>query len=78
MASTLQELAGHVTPFTARVEGEAKANLAVAHQAELNALRAEYEEKLRALEQGVAAQTHEQITQRLMGIAGYNGGGQSS
>jgi pyruvate-ferredoxin/flavodoxin oxidoreductase len=75
---TLQELAGHVTPFTARVEAEAKANLATAHQAALDALRAEYEEKLRALEQGMAAQTHEQITQRLMGIAGYNDGNPSS
>ncbi|MEN8170824.1 MAG: 4Fe-4S binding protein [Pseudomonadota bacterium] len=71
---TLQELAGHVTPFTIRVEEEAKANLAASHQAELDALRAEYEEKLRALEQGMAAQTHEQITQRLMGIAGYSSG----
>jgi pyruvate-ferredoxin/flavodoxin oxidoreductase len=69
---TLQELAGHVTPFTDRVESEAKANLAAAHQADLDALRAEYEEKLRALEQGIAAQTHEQITHRLMEIAGYN------
>ena len=68
---TLQELAGHVTPFTARVEAEAKASLADAHQAELDALRAEYEEKLRALEQGVAARTHEQITARLVELAGY-------
>ncbi len=68
---TLQELAGHVTPFTARVEAEAKANLASAHQAELDALRAEYEAKLRALEEGMAARTHEQITQRLVDLAGY-------
>jgi pyruvate-ferredoxin/flavodoxin oxidoreductase len=71
---TLQELAGLVTPFTARVEAEAKANLSAAHQAELAAMRAEYEEKLLALEEGMTARTHEQITQRLMGIAGYTNG----
>jgi pyruvate-ferredoxin/flavodoxin oxidoreductase len=71
---TLQELAGLVTPFTARVEAEAKANLAASHQAELDALRAEYEEKLRALEVGMTAQTHEQITARLVELAGYTGG----
>lgn len=71
---TLQELAGLVTPFTARVEAEAKVNLATAHQEELAALRAEYEKKLHALEEGMTARTHEQITQRLMGIAGYTSG----
>ncbi len=70
---TLQELGGLVTPFTSRVEAEAKAELAAAHEAEIAALRAEYEEKLRALEEGMNARTHEQITQRLMSIAGYTG-----
>jgi pyruvate-ferredoxin/flavodoxin oxidoreductase len=69
---TLQELAGLVTPFTARVEAEARANLAASHQAEIDALHAEYEAKLRALEEGMAARTHEQITQRLVELAGYN------
>ncbi|MDH5785392.1 MAG: 4Fe-4S binding protein [Chromatiales bacterium] len=70
---TLQELAGIVTPFTARVEAQAKADLVAAHQAELEALRAEYEAKLRALEEGMAARTHEQITARLVELAGYRG-----
>jgi pyruvate-ferredoxin/flavodoxin oxidoreductase len=68
---TLQELGGLVTPFTARVEAEAKTNLAAAHQAELDALRQEYEEKLRALEQGMHSEMHQQITHRLMELAGY-------
>ncbi|MCW8841625.1 MAG: 4Fe-4S binding protein [Gammaproteobacteria bacterium] len=68
---TLQELAGLVTPFTARVEAEAKQNLAATHQAELDALRGEYEEKLRTLEEQMHGQMHEQITQRLMELAGY-------
>jgi len=68
---TLQEIGGLVTPFTARVEAEAKANLAAAHQAELDALRAEYEEKLRALEEGMSSEMHRQITHRLMELAGY-------
>ncbi|MCW8918843.1 MAG: 4Fe-4S binding protein [Gammaproteobacteria bacterium] len=71
---TLQELAGLVTPFTARVKAEAKANLAAAHQAELDALRAGYEEQLRELEAGMAASTHEQITARLVELAGYKSG----
>lgn len=69
---TLQELAGLVTPFTARVEQEARENLAAAHQTELDALKREYEAKLRALEEGMQGQVHDQITQRLMDLAGYN------
>ncbi|MFO7593599.1 MAG: 4Fe-4S binding protein [Pseudomonadota bacterium] len=68
---TLQEIGGLVTPFTARVEAEAKADLAAAHQAELDALRQEYEEKLRALEEGMQGEMHQQITHRLMELAGY-------
>lgn len=70
---TLQEIGGLVTPFTARVEAEAKANLAAAHQAELDTLRQEYEEKLRALEEGMQGEMHQQITNRLMELAGYDG-----
>ena len=68
---TLQELAGLVTPFTARVEQEARESLATTHQAELDALTHEYEEKLRALEEGMQGQMHDQITRRLMDLAGY-------
>lgn len=68
---TLQELAGLVTPFTSQVEATAQQNLATAHQAELDALRREYEEKLRALEAGMQGEMHEQITRRLMNLAGY-------
>lgn len=69
---TLQEIGGLVTPFTTRVEAEAKANLAAAHQAELDALRKEYEEKLRALEEGMQGEMHQQITHRLMELTGYD------
>lgn len=70
---TLQEIAGLVTPFTARVEAEAEEKLAAAHQAELDALRSEYEEKLRALEESMHSEMHQQITHRLMELAGYDG-----
>jgi pyruvate-ferredoxin/flavodoxin oxidoreductase len=43
---TLQELAGVVTPFTGAVRAQVESELAVAHRAELDALRAEYESKL--------------------------------
>ncbi len=69
---TLQELAGLVTPFTTRIEQEAKESLAFAHQTELDALKKEYKEKLRALEEGMQGQMHDQITRRLMDLAGYN------
>jgi len=69
---TLQEVGGLVTPFTSRVEAETKANLAAAHQAELDALRKEYEEKLRALEESMQGEMHQQITHRLMELAGYD------
>ncbi len=73
MWRTLQELAGMVTPFTTRVEQEARESLAAAHQADLDALKRDYEEKLRVLEEGMQGQMHERITRRLMDLAGYNG-----
>ena len=58
---TLQELAGVVTPFTERVRERLAAEMAAAHQAELDALRAEYEERIAALQ----ASFEEQAVQRV-------------
>jgi pyruvate-ferredoxin/flavodoxin oxidoreductase len=71
---TLQELAGLVTPFTERVESEAREKLASAHQAELTALKAEYEEKIRAIQEGMGAEVHQKIRSQLMSLAGYDPG----
>ncbi len=69
---TLQELAGVVTPFTARVAQEAKEQLAATHQAELEALRQEYEAKIRAIEEGHQAAMHARVKSQLMSLAGYD------
>ena len=69
---TLQELAGLVTPFTERVEKEAEQKIAEAHQAELDALREEYEEKIRRLQEGMGAEMHQKVKGQLMSLAGYD------
>ncbi|MES9955501.1 MAG: 4Fe-4S binding protein [Sedimenticola sp.] len=67
----LQELAGLVTPFTERVNREAEERVAAEHRAEMDALRAEYEEKLAALEAQLKGEVAEQIKGRLLNLAGY-------
>ncbi len=69
---TLQELAGIVTPFTDYVEQVAEQRLSSEHQAELDALRVEYEEKIKQLEDSYNSQTHAKIRNQLLGLAGYD------
>ncbi len=69
---TLQELAGIVTPFTDYVEECVANRLSEEHQAELNALRAEYEAKIKQLEENYNSQTHTKIRNQLLGLAGYD------
>jgi pyruvate-ferredoxin/flavodoxin oxidoreductase len=69
---TLQELAGIVTPFTAYVEKCTEERLQPEHQAQLEALRIEYEEKLALLEANYNNATHSKIRNQLLGLAGYN------
>ncbi|MBL3527353.1 MAG: 4Fe-4S binding protein [gamma proteobacterium endosymbiont of Lamellibrachia anaximandri] len=68
---TLQELAGIVTPFTARVELAAEARVAAEHETEINALRAEYETQLNASRKGAEEEIAGHIRERLMVLAGY-------
>ncbi|MES9885583.1 MAG: 4Fe-4S binding protein [Candidatus Sedimenticola sp. 6PFRAG1] len=68
---TLQELAGLVTPFTEMVNRDAEARVSTEHQAEMEALRAEYEEKLQALEARFKGDVADQIKGRLLNLAGY-------
>jgi pyruvate-ferredoxin/flavodoxin oxidoreductase len=67
----LQELAGLVTPFTAQVEQAARDDVATAHAAELAALRAEYEERIDALQAEMLDKTRREMRQRMMQLAGY-------
>lgn len=72
---TLQELGGLVTPFTARVKQLAAEETAVAHQAELAALRAEYEQRLDDLKAGMLETTRQEMRERMLTLAGYTGAG---
>ena len=68
----LQELAGIVTPFTDYVEACVAERLSDEHQAELDALQAEYEAKIKQLDDNYNSQTHTKIRNQLLGLAGYD------
>ncbi|HJN51034.1 MAG: hypothetical protein QGI68_18565 [Pseudomonadales bacterium] len=67
----LQELAGLVTPFTARVEQEAEQKVAADHQAELASLKEEYEGRIAQLEQSIKSDMAVQIKDQLLKLADY-------
>ena len=67
----LQELAGVVTPFTARVRHEAEAEVAAAHQAALAVQEATYEARLQALRAEFDEETRQALRARLLQLAGY-------
>ena len=70
---TLQELAGLITPFTARVEHEIREQVAAEHEAALASLKQEYERRILDLEAEMREKTREEIRDRLMRLAGYRG-----
>ena len=70
----LQEIAGLVTPFTARVEQAARDKVAAERETELAALREEYEVRIAALEGEVLEKTRLEMRQRMMQLAGYASG----
>jgi pyruvate-ferredoxin/flavodoxin oxidoreductase len=67
----LQELAGLVTPFTARVRQEAAAQVAAERDAELKALAEEYDQQIGDLRAALREETRREMRQRLMQLAGY-------
>ena len=67
----LQELAGLVTPFTARVQREAEERVAAEREAELAAQAAEYEARISGLRSEQQQQTRDALRARLMQLAGY-------
>ncbi len=69
---TLQELAGVVTPFTARVQQQAQEAVAEMHQAELEALKARYEQRIGGLEEDIQTDIAGRIRGRLLSLAGYD------
>ena len=68
---TLQELAGLVTPFTATVKREAAQELAAAHESEIAALRAEYEQRIGNLQHEMREVTRQEMRDRMLTLAGY-------
>ena len=69
---TLQELAGIVTPFTDYVEQCVAQRLSAEHQAELDALRVQYEEKIAQIDANYQHETHTRVRNQLLGLAGYD------
>ncbi|MCU7798863.1 MAG: hypothetical protein KZQ70_01645 [gamma proteobacterium symbiont of Lucinoma myriamae] len=69
---TLQELAGIETPFNDYVEQCVAERLSSEHQAELDALRAEYEAKIAVINTTHQSETHTKIRNQLLGLAGYD------
>jgi pyruvate-ferredoxin/flavodoxin oxidoreductase len=66
---TLQELAGVVTPFTAKVEQEIQARVAGEHKAELDAQKQESEQKINELQKNVELEIAAKIRGRLLELA---------
>lgn len=67
----LQELAGVITPFTARVRQEIETQLTAAHQAALAAQKADYELQLANLESRLREETRQSLRIRLLELGGY-------
>jgi pyruvate-ferredoxin/flavodoxin oxidoreductase len=74
----LQEVAGLVTPFTARVEQVARDRVATDHAAELASLRADYEARIEGLQAEMLEKTRIEMRERMMQLAGYAAGGKAS
>jgi hypothetical protein len=72
--STLQELAGIVTPFTDTVRSQAEEDVRGAHEAALADLRAEYEGRLETHEGEQVGTQADRLRRRLMQLAGYRDG----
>jgi pyruvate-ferredoxin/flavodoxin oxidoreductase len=66
---TLQELAGVVTPFTARVEADIRSEVAAEHQAELDAQKQAADAEIKAIREQTQAEIAAQIRSRLLALA---------
>lgn len=66
---TLQELAGVVTPFTARLESEIRAEVAAEHQAELEEQKKSAAAEIAEIRQKTQAEIAKQLRSRLLELA---------
>ncbi len=71
---SLQELAGIVTPFTAKVEQNVEARLRKIFEAERDELQQTYEGELRHLKVQTEAELLARVEARLLALAGYSPG----
>jgi len=69
--ATLQELAGIVAPVDSQLEQRIRAELEATHQTAMDALRDEYENKLRDEAQRQSVTQASKLKERLMQLAGY-------
>ena len=65
---TLQEIAGLVTPFTARVEQQVQEKLNAEHQIELTALKLEYEQRISDLEKNMKVEMSGKVRDQLINL----------
>lgn len=72
---TLQELAGVVTPFTARVRDQVEAELQARHDQELAQLREHHQLELEATRVAAQQELGAQVRESLLQLAGYRDGG---
>jgi pyruvate-ferredoxin/flavodoxin oxidoreductase len=72
--TTLQELAGLVTPFTRQVRERAERELASEHQQRLDALAQQYEGRLAETREATRQAQVEQLRRRLIDLAGFGRG----
>ena len=72
---TLQELAGVVTPFTARVRDQVESELQERHNKEIAQLRASHEQELEATRQAAEQELGARVRDSLLQLAGYGEGG---
>ena len=70
--TTLQELAGVAAPVAGRLEERIRGELEASHQTALDALREEYENKLREEEQRQSQTQATKLKERLMRLAGFH------
>ncbi|MCA9672924.1 MAG: hypothetical protein KC503_45345 [Myxococcales bacterium] len=68
---TLQELAGVLTPFTARVQDEARAAVGSQHSVELETLRRSHEQAIASLRDEHAIEVTARVREALMRLAGF-------
>jgi len=68
---TLQELAGLVTPFTAKVQQEAQEKVSTEHEQELATLKQGYEQQISELQQSMKSDMAVQIKDQLLKLADY-------